>query len=76
MARMVPRLRDGTLDIAVVVADVDEVRDDEFNCVRVQRPPQCIVVREGYLVLAKLTAKALAGLEQQCFALLSGFVSE
>ena len=63
MARVVPRLRDGTLDIAVVAADVGEIQDDEFNCVRMQRSPQCIVVREGHPVLAKPTAKALVSLE-------------
>ena len=63
MARVLPRLRDGTLDIAVVAADVGEVQDDEFNCVRMQQSPQCIVVREGHPILADPTAKALTSLE-------------
>ena len=63
MTRVVPRLRDGTLDIAVVAADVGEIQDDEFNCVRLQQSPQCIVVREGHPVLADPTAKALTNLE-------------
>lgn len=63
MARVLPRLRDGTLDIAVVAADVGEVQDDEFNCVRMQQSPQCIVVREGHPILADPTAKALTNLE-------------
>ena len=63
MTRVVPRLRDGTLDIAVVAADVGEIQDDEFNCVRLQQLPQCIVVREGHPVLAEPTAKALTNLE-------------
>lgn len=63
MTRVFPRLRDGTLDIAVVAADVGEIQDDEFNCVRMQKSPQCIVVREGHPVLAAPTAKALSQLE-------------
>ena len=63
MTRVLPRLRDGTLDIAVVAADVGEIQDDEFNCVRMQQSPQCIVVRAGHPVLADPTAKALASLE-------------
>ena len=63
MARVLPRLRDGTLDIAVVAADVGEVLDEDFNCQRMQQSRQCIVVREGHPVLADPTAKALAGLE-------------
>ena len=63
MARVLPGLRDGTLDIAVVAADVSEIHDDEFNCVRMQQLPQCIVVRQGHPVLADPTAKALTNLE-------------
>ena len=63
MARVLPRLRDGTLDIAVVAADVGEIQAGEFNCVRMQQLPQCIVVRQGHPVLADPTAKALTGLE-------------
>ncbi len=63
MTRVLPRLRDGTLDIAVVAADVGEVQDDEFNCVRMQQSTQCIVVRKGHPVLMDPTAKALSSLE-------------
>jgi LysR family transcriptional regulator of abg operon len=63
MTRVIPRLRDGTLDIAVVAADVGEIQEGEFNCVRMQKSQQCIVVREGHPVLADPTAKALASLE-------------
>ncbi len=63
MSRVLPRLRDGTLDIAVVAADVGEVQDDDFNCRRMQHARQCIVVREGHPVLLDPTAKALASLE-------------
>ena len=63
MTRVLPRLRDGTLDIAVVVADVGEVHGKDFNCQRLQQLRQCIVVREGHPVLANPSAKALADLE-------------
>ena len=63
MTRVLPRLRDGTLDIAVVAADVGEVQDDAFNCQRMRQSPQCIVVREGHPVLADPSAKALSNLE-------------
>ena len=63
MARVLPRLRDGTLDIAVVAADVGEIQNDEFNCRRILQAPQCIVVREGHPVLADPSARALCALE-------------
>ena len=63
MTRVVPRLRDGTLDIAVVAADVGEVQDEEFNCQRILQAPQCIVVRQGHPVLADPSARALSALE-------------
>ena len=63
MARVLPRLRDGTLDIAVVAADVGEIQNDEFNCRRILQAPQRIVVREGHPVLADPSARALCALE-------------
>ena len=64
MTRVLPRLRDGTLDIAVVAADVGEVQDDEFNCQRILQAPQRIVVRQGHPVLADdPSARALSALE-------------
>ncbi len=63
MTRVVPRLRDGTLDIAVVAADVGEIQDDEFHCQRILQAPQRIVVRAGHPVLAKPDALALCALE-------------
>ena len=45
MTRVIPRLRDGTLDIAVVAADLGELQDDEFTRQRILQAPQCIVVR-------------------------------
>jgi LysR family transcriptional regulator, regulator of abg operon len=63
MLRVLPRLRDGTLDIAAVAADVGEIGDDEFNSRRLLRAPQRIVVREGHPVLADPSARALAALE-------------
>ena len=63
MTRVLPRLRDGTLDIAAVAADVGEVGDDAFNCQRILQAPQCLVVRAGHPVLADPNARALCALE-------------
>lgn len=63
MARVLPRLRDGSLDLAAVAADVGEVQDDEFRTVRLRSAAQRIVVREGHPVLAGPTARALVACE-------------
>lgn len=61
--RVLPRLRDGSLDLAAVAADIDEFGDDEFQCQRLLVAPQRIVVREGHPVLAQPSAQALAAQE-------------
>lgn len=63
MTRVLPRLRDGTLDIAAVAADVGEIQDGEFNCERILQAPQRIVVREGHPALADANAAGLCALE-------------
>lgn len=63
MARVLPRLRDGTLDLAAVAADVGDVHDAALRSQRVLQAPQCIVVRAGHPVLREPTAQALAALE-------------
>lgn len=63
MTRVLPRLRDGTLDIAAVAADVGELHGDEFRIRRVIQAPQRIVVREGHPLIEKPTARALAACE-------------
>lgn len=63
MMRVLPRLRDGTLDIAAVAADVGEIEGDEFIARRLLRAPQRIVVRAGHPVLADPNARALTALE-------------
>ena len=63
MTRVLPRLRDGTLDIAVVAVDVGEIQDDEFHCERILQAPQRIVVRKDHPVLADPNARALCALE-------------
>ena len=63
MSRVVPRLRDGTLDLAVVAADVGELEGDEFHRERLRQARQCVVVREGHPILSEPTAKALSNLE-------------
>lgn len=63
MMRVLPKLRDGTLDIAAVAADVGEIEGDEFVARRLFRAPQRIVVREGHPVLRDPDARALTALE-------------
>lgn len=60
MARVLPGLRAGTLDIAVVAADVGELGGDEFLCRRILQAPQHVVLREGHPVLADPNPRALA----------------
>jgi DNA-binding transcriptional LysR family regulator len=61
--RVLPRLREGTLDLAVVVAHADELRGDEFHVEHVQRIPQRIVVRRDHPALAAPSAEALVQYE-------------
>jgi len=63
MTRVLPRLREGTLDIAAVAADVGELQGDEFRIRRVFQAPQSIIVREGHPLLERPTARALAACE-------------
>lgn len=63
MTRVLPRLREGTLDIAAVAADVGEVQGDGFRVHRVFQAPQRVVVREGHPLLDHPTAQALAACE-------------
>lgn len=63
MLRVVPRLRDGSLDLAAVAVDAGDIGDDEFQRQRLLSAPQRIVVREGHPVLADPSARALAALE-------------
>ncbi|BDI07113.1 LysR family transcriptional regulator [Sphaerotilus microaerophilus] len=63
MARVLPGLRAGTLDIAVVAADVGELEGDEFQRQRILQAPQRIVVREGHPVLTAPDAHALVAQE-------------
>jgi DNA-binding transcriptional LysR family regulator len=51
MARVLPRLREGTLDIAVVAADVGEIAPDEFHQRRLRRTRQRVVARAGHPLL-------------------------
>lgn len=63
MTRVLPRLRNGTLDIAAVAADVGEVHGDEFRVQRVLQTRQRVVVREGHPMLEQPTARGLSSLE-------------
>ncbi len=63
MSRVLPRLRDGTLDIAAVAADVGEVQGDEFRIQRILQAKQYIVMREEHPMLKNPTARTLASCE-------------
>lgn len=63
VGRVLPRLRDGSLDIAVVASDAGELRDNEFASTPIRHLPQCVVAREGHPVLLSATATALAECE-------------
>ena len=62
VARAVPRLRDGSLDLAIV-ADTGDLPIGEFQAEPVLTARQHIVVRAGHPVLAAPTAQAVASLE-------------
>ena len=62
VARVLPGLRDGTVDFAVV-ADSGDVTPQEFHSTRLQKEEQHLVVRSGHPVLLQPTAPRLAALE-------------
>ncbi|SEB25588.1 LysR substrate-binding domain-containing protein [Variovorax sp. YR216] len=59
IVRVLPRLRDGTLDLAVVAADAGELQSEEFHVQRLRRIPQMVVVRSGHPLLASPNAQGL-----------------
>jgi len=63
MARSLPRLRDGSLDLALVAADAGETSSQEFACTHVMTVPQRIAARVDHPILANPTAKAMVELE-------------
>jgi DNA-binding transcriptional LysR family regulator len=62
VTRVLPGLRDGSLDFAIV-ADSGDVSTNEFAATRLLKERQKLVVRAGHPVLAAPTAASLAGLE-------------
>ncbi|MFM7008389.1 MAG: LysR family transcriptional regulator [Betaproteobacteria bacterium] len=62
VARVLPGLRDGTVDFAIV-ADSGDVTHQEFQCTRLKKDQQKLVVRTGHPVLRQPTAAKLAALE-------------
>lgn len=62
MARVLPRLRDGSLDFAVV-ADTGDLPAGEFERRHLLSSEQHIVVREGHPVLRAPSLQALSALE-------------
>ena len=63
VSRVLPRLRDGTLDLALVAADSGELNDSEFHSTHLMSTPQLIVAREGHPVLGHPSARALVDYE-------------
>lgn len=63
VSRVLPRLRDGTLDLALVAADSGELSDHEFQATHLLSTTQHIVAREGHPVLDKPGARALVEYE-------------
>lgn len=62
VSRVLPRLRDGSLDLAIV-ADTGDLPKGEFQARDLLSTRQHIVVRQGHPVLSSPTAQALADLE-------------
>lgn len=62
VTRVLPGLRDGSLDFAIV-ADSGDVSAKEFAATRLRKEPQHLVVRAGHPVLAAPTAARLVDLE-------------
>ncbi|MDO8768578.1 MAG: LysR substrate-binding domain-containing protein [Burkholderiaceae bacterium] len=63
MTRVLPCLREGSLDIAVVVSDVGELNNNEFHRTHLYNSRQFVVAREGHPVLSNPTALALVEYE-------------
>lgn len=61
--RVLPRLRDGSLDIAIVASDAGELHGNEFHCTHIRDLEQCVVVRASHPVLKAPSAHALAQYE-------------
>lgn len=62
VARVLPGLRDGSLDLAIV-ASSGEVTPREFDSTSLRSDPQSLVVRAGHPVLLRPTAARLSQLE-------------
>lgn len=62
VARVLPGLRDGTVDFAIV-ADSGDVTPQEFQSTRLKKDQQTLVVRAGHPVLRQPTAAKLVELE-------------
>lgn len=57
--RVLPRIRDGSLDLAVTIGDTEERLGDDFEVEHIQRMRQCVAVRRGHPVLRDPSATAL-----------------
>lgn len=63
MSRVLPGLRNGTIDIAAVAADVGEVQGDEFRIQRSFQTRQCVAMRKDHPMRKNATARGLASCE-------------
>ncbi len=63
MMRVLPRLRDGTLDLAVVVADAGESFGEGLHVERLRRIRQRVTVRRGHPAIQSPSAAKLVGYE-------------
>jgi DNA-binding transcriptional LysR family regulator len=63
MSRALPRLRDGSMDLALVAADAGETSSQEFACTHVMTVAQRIAVRAGHPILDNPTAQAMVAHE-------------
>jgi DNA-binding transcriptional LysR family regulator len=62
IARVLPRLRDGSVDLAYV-ANTGDLNTGEFTAHEIRKYQQVVVVRQGHPILQNPTAKGLAELE-------------
>lgn len=61
--RVLPRIRDGSLDMALTIGDTEARLGEEFAVEHIQRLEQCVAVRRGHPVLEAPSAAALVQCE-------------
>jgi len=61
--RVLPRIRDGSLDLAITIGDTAAQLSDDFNVEQIQRMRQCVAVRRGHPALTAPSAAELVQYE-------------